>query len=231
MQQLVKIRASCVGKVMVYPDKKEISKGAKTYMKELWLENKYGYKNEVVSKYLEKGISFEDEAIAMLSDLDDEFYMKNEESKDNKFIKGTCDIDHDGTTLDIKNSWDIKTFMNAELSKLYLYQGHSYMALYGTKSFQLVYCLMDATEEMIEKEQEKLYFRYKSIDESFESNDRLNDHYKRSLDQVRINMSMGQKLDISERVKRFVVNRDEKVIASIYNQVKKANEYYKTIKL
>ena len=46
--------------------KPELSTGAKTYIKELWLEDNYGIKQEINSKYLTKGNDVEDLSIQLV---------------------------------------------------------------------------------------------------------------------------------------------------------------------
>ena len=61
----MKIRCSALGKLMVSPRNKTelLSQTTKSYIQELVLEHKYGIKKEFSSKYTDKGLQCEDEAI------------------------------------------------------------------------------------------------------------------------------------------------------------------------
>jgi hypothetical protein len=91
----MKIRASQLGKIMTSPRSKGevLSQTAKTYIQELALEDKYGIRKDINSRYMDKGNIVEDEAIQLASSvLELEFVVKNEEYFSNDYIKGTPDV-------------------------------------------------------------------------------------------------------------------------------------------
>jgi hypothetical protein len=91
----MKIRASQLGKIMTSPRSKGevLSQTAKTYIQELALEDKYGIRKDINSRYMDKGNLVEDEAIQLASSvLELEFVVKNEEYFSNDYIKGTPDV-------------------------------------------------------------------------------------------------------------------------------------------
>ena len=98
---MIKFRASQVGKLMGLPktikDQKAglLSKTAQTYVQEVWLQKKFGYRENVTTKYMDKGLTMEDDSIALLSDVDGKFYTKNIKYKANEYLTGTCDINDD----------------------------------------------------------------------------------------------------------------------------------------
>ena len=66
------IRASSVGKLMTSAKSKkpeDLSAGAITYCKQLAKEFVYGYRKEINSKYLDKGIICEDQSIQLYNDV------------------------------------------------------------------------------------------------------------------------------------------------------------------
>jgi hypothetical protein len=147
-----KLRASCAGKLMTDPaNKKELlSKTTKTYLQEWLKEQIYGVEKEISNKYLEKGISMEDEAIdAAINWLNLPFNMKNEEYFNDEYFQGTPDLIYPDFIIDIKNSWDCWTFplFESEIpTKDYYYQLQVYMHLTGIKKAKLVYILLDTPE-------------------------------------------------------------------------------------
>jgi hypothetical protein len=79
---MLKVRCSALGAIMTNPRSKTetLSETTKTYVKEMVLEHKYGIRKEFTSKYTDKGLQCEDEAIALVNDvLGLGFIFKNEE--------------------------------------------------------------------------------------------------------------------------------------------------------
>ena len=109
----MKIRCSSLGKIMTSPRTKGevLSQTAKTYIKELVIEETLGIKKEFSSRYTDKGNIQEDTAIEMASKvLSLPFALKNTEYFENEFIKGTPDLILEDEIVDIKCSWDGTTF-------------------------------------------------------------------------------------------------------------------------
>lgn len=149
-----KARASEAGKLMVQPRSKSetLSETTKTYLED-WLKEKiYGYRKEIKSKYLDKGIMMEDEAISKAIEwLDLPFVLKNEQSFEDEFFTGTPDIVTDTEVLDIKCSWDAFSFPLFEdeiPTKDYFYQLQVYMHLTSRKVARLVYVLTNTPESI-----------------------------------------------------------------------------------
>lgn len=227
---MIKFRASSVGNLMVKPTSEHISKGAETYVKEVWLHNNFNYRQNITSKYMEKGLLMENDSIELLSRVDDKFYIKNEVSLENKVLTGTCDI-NDSNIIDIKTSWDIKTFMDAKLTSVYEWQLRAYMELYDKDSSELVYCLLDATPEMVTSEQQKAFYKYNNLDEDFQVDEVALKAYEQDLRQIESNLVIGSKLNDNQRVKRFIIERDLEKTKLMYAQIEKANIFYNSITL
>lgn len=149
-----KIRASASGKIMTEPRSKteSISETTKSYVKEWLIEQVYGYKKEISSKYLTKGLMLEDEAIdTAIQMLDLPMVLKNEEYFENGFFCGTPDLIIKDTVYDIKNSWDCFTFPLFEKecpNKDYFYQLQVYMHLTGCTKAVLIYVLLNTPESL-----------------------------------------------------------------------------------
>lgn len=174
-----KIRASACGKIMGNAKKAgELSATCQTYLKEWYSEQRYGDREEISSKYLEKGKYCEDEAISILADLlDVGFLDKVTEEKENEYFKGTCDIAFGDWIFDIKNSWSGKTFADSieTESDDYKYQLQIYMSLYEKKKAGVAYFLLDTPESInygcevkyFNDIQERVFIRQYEADEAF----------------------------------------------------------------
>lgn len=151
---IFKIRASASGKLMVNPRSKSetLSETTKTYVQEWAKEHIYGVKNEIKSKYLEKGLMLEDTAIDKAIEwLDLPFTMKNEKFFEDDFFTGTPDLIVEGIVYDIKCSWSCFSFPLFEKempTKDYFYQLQTYMHLTGCKKAVLTYVLLNTPEEL-----------------------------------------------------------------------------------
>ena len=153
--QNFKIRSSAAGKLMTSARSKSelLSETTKSYAKEWLTEQIYGFRKEIKSKYIYKGLVMEDEAIDKAIEwLDLPFAIKNEQYFENDFIKGTPDLIVDGVVYDIKCSWDAYTFPifeNEIPNKDYFYQLQCYMHLTGCTKAVLTYVLLNTPEEVV----------------------------------------------------------------------------------
>lgn len=155
-----KFRASGSGNLMVEPRSKSesLSETTKKYLRACYIESEFKRRKDISSKFLDKGLQVEELSIDLLSSVNKEFYIKNEERLSNDFIEGTPDIIHEEEgnkiIIDIKSSWDIYTFsdsMDSE-NKLYYWQLQCYMWLTGARKAILAYCLVDTPDEIIDRE-------------------------------------------------------------------------------
>jgi hypothetical protein len=147
--QNFKIRASAGGKLMTEPRAKSetLSETTKSYLKEWAISQIFNVKNEIKSKYTERGIQDEDKAIdLMMTVLDLPFTIKNEQYFENDYFCGTPDLIVGDTVYDAKCVWSCFTFpiFEKELqNKDYFYQLQIYMQLTGCKKAVLTYVLLD----------------------------------------------------------------------------------------
>ena len=169
MKENFKIRASAAGQIMTNPQKKTdlISKTTITYVYNWIKESIYGVRKEVKSKYLNKGITLEDEAIdSAITWLDLPFVLKNEQYFEDDYFCGTPDLILEDEILDIKNSWDCFTFPlfeNEIPTKDYFYQLQVYMHLTGKRKARLVYVLLNTPEDLTWETQND----YSSLDKKY----------------------------------------------------------------
>lgn len=217
-----KIRASATSKIMAYADKKDCPVGAITYLHEWIKEQLYDRKNIVTSKYFEKGIECESEAIEFAA----KYYgwgmvAKNEQHFENSFMTGTPDLILANEVPDIKNSFSPFTFplLDAELDKAYWWQLQTYMALTGKEKGSIIYCLMDTPDSIVEAEARMQMYQRGMTDLPLEL-----------FDEVKASMTYSNLPD-QLRIKRFDVVRDDKAIKQIEQRVTACNDYIASLNL
>lgn len=152
-------RCSSLGKLMASPKLKSevLSVGAKTYIRELALQEILSVDFEVSSKQMEKGIRCEDESIYLLNRVRGIHLKKNTERKSNGLITGECDLFNEELNKghDIKTSWSAQTFKMLSTDchdKLYEWQMRGYMMLWDAGEWEVNYCLVDTPDELIRYE-------------------------------------------------------------------------------
>ena len=218
-----KIRCSAIGKIMTNPRTKGelLSQTAKTYIEEQVIQDKYGIKKQFYSRYTDKGILVEDDAIKLVSDiLDLGFTWKNEDHFSNDWMTGTPDVNTDTVLLDVKSSWDATTFpfFATEIpTKDYYYQLQGYMELTDKTESFLCYCLVNTPEEMVEDEVRRAHWNANLLQESIDLRDEVQKRH--NFDHIPDN----------RRVKVFEVKKDEAVIEAIKERVELCRDYYNTL--
>ena len=203
--------------------KPELSTGAKTYIKELWLEDNYGIKQEINSKYLTKGNDVEDLSIQLVETmLDKEGLYKNDEYFENDYVKGTPDVITDTCVIDVKSSWSAATFpfFDDKLSnKNYEFQLKAYMWLTNLHESYLSYCLVPTPEVLILDEMRRVSWKR---GEGGEVSKTVENEVRQYFD--------ISEIPVWERVKSFKVTLKGEDIAKIKEKVNLAKEYYKSLK-
>jgi hypothetical protein len=218
------VRCSSLGKLMTEPRSKieVLSQTAKSYIEDLFNELEFGYRKEFSSRYTDKGLEMEDEAIQFASEqFDWDFVIKNTERFTNDYITGEPDINTDNLLADIKCSWSLDTYpmFEAEMkNKDYYWQLQGYMWLTGKTEAELVYCLMNTPLQIVEDEVRRAHWKAGLIDEDIDLRHEV--QLKHNYDNI------PSKL----RVKRYIVERDEKSIEKIIEKVEIAREYYNMLK-
>lgn len=137
-----------------------LSVGAKTYLQDWAKEFLMDFHAVIRSKYLDKGLIVENEAIALYNSRYFTNYTKNTERRTNDFITGEPDIWTGRKILDTKSVWSRKTFpMTAKEGHNpdYEWQMRGYMWLWEADEADVVYCLLDTPEELIGYEQRDLH--------------------------------------------------------------------------
>lgn len=198
-------------------DNPELPQTAKSYA-EKWLKERiYGRKKEIGSKYLDKGTEMELQAIVMACDhFGWGFVPKNDISLDNDDITGTPDIILRDRPVDIKCPWDCFTFplfSESIPNDHYWWQLQGYMDITGLDKAQLVYCLMDAPENLIDAEARRVSFSmgYDEVDAML-------------YEEVKSDMTYSG-LPESLRIRSWEFERDDEAISSIHFRVGMIRKY------
>lgn len=218
-----KVRASASGKLMTNPRSGTgLSETAKTYLDEWFIEETFGIKKEIHSKYITKGLAVEESSLDLYTKAMQTVFIKNDEFFENDFIKGTPDIILEDTIIDIKSSWSLFTFMDAKsdgVNKMYYWQLQAYMALADKPKAKLVYCLVDTPDQLIWDEKRKLMWKMGLTDE----ND-LTDEAFREIEKSHI----FTEIPIEKRYFEKEVLRNDEDIQKLYNKVIEARKHLAT---
>jgi hypothetical protein len=202
--------------------------------------------SEIKSKYLEKGIFNESEAITLVNDVLQSNFTKNEVRMANDLITGECDIEDSNEIVDVKCSWDRFTFLDSFSGggKNYEWQLRGYMQLYEKPKASVIYCLTDKPDHMMKKELERAADKYNGdlpdrimiqmvINSFFDR-----DNFNLFLQEIPINLkdSYVQRaidnfvhIPKENRIKRFQFDYSKASNAKIGERVNDARNYLKTI--
>jgi hypothetical protein len=145
-------RASAAG-LLLTNGKDELKLGATmtTHLKKWYAEQKSGVREEIRSKYFDKGNMCEADAIDITAErLGLGILEKNLVHFNDEYFQGTPDVYTDELVIDTKCSWDYTTFLDAvtsPINKDYEAQLQVYMHLLGLKKAKLVYVMLDTPAE------------------------------------------------------------------------------------
>lgn len=200
----------------------ELSETAKKFVRESVITYKTGRSKEIKSKYLEKGILVEQDSVDLFLDVTGEFYDHRTERRKNEFFTGECDLIGENTIVDIKSSFDIFTYHEADFKDLYYWQGQVYCELYDKQHFKLAYCLVNTPKGIFNAETQKLLNKY--------GGDNMHEGYIKELKNLVENCFFSGDLcenpiPKEDRVKVYSVERNEKDLAELKERVKAARIY------
>lgn len=233
----------------------ELSVGAKTYLKDVWLWFEKGFKEEVTSKQIRKGRNAEEDGINLISFVDGVMYSNNNLQPNNGrvtkgHLTGAADVVTDFKLVekkivdDIKASWNPKTFMNTNYSTLEEWQGRAYLYLYDADIFRLRRVLVDCPPDVLEDEYHKFRLFNRLTEKHIIDNDLLemlkqgsvSEDYpeeQKLVEQFYRNFlyEHSGRYTKEERVKTFAFERDEHLEKVLLKSIELGVEYYKTITL
>ena len=232
MQQVnwneIKLHPSQLGKIWVEPQSKaakemgELSATTKTYLTELYAQHKYGRKQELDNKYINKGKSCEESSLLLLSEVLNEYFEKNAETFESEHLVGTPDTftDDGETVIDVKTSYSIFSFLSnldGKLDTAYELQLQAYMLLTGRNKAKLAYCLVDNPIEEIEWQKQLLMRKLNCISE--ESPEFIKEWDKKS------KLYTFSDIPEEQRVLIFNVEQDPDFVGKLISKTIKCREY------
>lgn len=223
----VKFRASSWGNLMAEPQlkaDKEAGRLGMTCQKELikiYNFYKYGRKpKDIRTNAMDKGTLLQEDGIVLYSALEGEDYQENNIQLENDFFTGKPDmflgedIYHARKVDDLKNSYELETFMPKmieSIDKGYECQLNVYYDLTGATEGGLVYTLLSAPESVLYKENRFLFNNGEYISE--ESPDFLKDWAEREKELT------FEDIDPRERCIKIPVPRNDELIAKMKAKV------------
>lgn len=197
-------RASSLGRLMTEPKAKAeaLSVGAKTYIRELALQDIFGVEFEVSSKEMEKGIEVEDQSIALVNEVRGLSLTKyaGRITRDGLTGEPDCIDRTHNRGHDVKSCWSIKSFRAFAIDcadSLYEWQARAYMALYDVDRYEVNYCMVDTPERLIGYEPMQLH---------------LVSHIPAHL-----------------RLTTLEIDRDAALEARIFEKIQHASDYYREV--
>ena len=230
MENKILFRASMVGALMTEPklksdkDAGNLSETSKTFVVDKWLFDTFGFKESIKNQYMDKGNECEQDSMDLVSQVVKGGFRSRYNTKlQNEYVIGTPDIVLTDYVEDIKTSWNLKTFYNAELSKIYFAQAQCYMWLTGKEKYRLIYALVPTPQHMVISECEKLVWKY---GKNYENED-----YIKECQQIQRNNDLIKELPIEKRVKVLAFDYRPEFIETLKIKIEKAREYYNTLKL
>jgi hypothetical protein len=221
----VKIRCSSLSCLFTEPKDKvdklagKLSKTAKTHLQSVYVSLLWGVEKDITTKQMQKGLTGEEDGITLLSMLDDTFYSKNEERRQNDYITGHADIVHDYVD-DLKLSWDAFTFicnLTEDLNDSYTAQMQGYLWLWDKEVARVRFALIDTPQSIVEGEKYRLL---RSMDVATEESL----EFKAAWERQKKNYYFSH-IPIKHRVITKTVIRNEEFIKQIPEKVEKARKY------
>jgi len=191
--------------------------GAITHLYDLYDSLVYGIREDVSGKQIDKGNLCEQDSLDLITPYFGKFLIKNERRFETDLIRGTPDALTDEYVIDTKTSWNLRTWRQAELTALYHWQLQAYMHLTGRKKAVLAYCLVDTPEQLIDDEIRRHTYYRGIIDET-------SPEYIGIETQIRLNMTFSSRIPAKNRVKFFVIDRDESMISTMIRRAEMALE-------
>jgi len=199
-----------------------LSTGAKSYIRELHLYLTKGVRQEINSKYIDKGNEVESLSIELASImLEKEGLYKNDEYFSNDYLTGTPDVITEDSVIDVKSSWSAATFpfYDTELkNKVYEWQLKAYMMLTGKSLSYLCYCLVPTPEVLILDEMRRVSWKR---GEAGEVSEKVENDVREYFDL--------SKIPEFDRIKTFKIELTFEDIVKIKQHVRLARDYYSSL--
>lgn len=231
--------------------KPELSQTAKSYLNELHRAEFFGRTNDITSRYIDKGLMVEAKAMSLYSTVMDRPEFKNKQRAQNEFITGIADNVSGGKVRDLKSSFSLESYPLYDdkiTNQLYYWQLQGYMDLFEVDDAELIYCLVDTPTNLIEDELRRMGWKHNLLtfsQDSFRDEaiplvvETIQNHIfsREGLEKFCHDSSMVYIEwfeDFAEilpqfRVKIFELQKDEKAIKAMYEQIGNAREYLNSL--
>lgn len=230
-------RCSSLGHLMTLPKEKaarergDLSESAKTHLIDIYVSKKYNRQSDVRSKYMEKGLMVEEDSITLLSRLRKRMFKKNKETLFNKYIQGTPDLYEGGEDIfhaqvidELKSSWDIYTFFRVHTKSLnadYYWQVQGYMDLSGATKANLIYCLINTPQVLIDDEKRRLLYQ-------MNAGTTENPDYKEACEELD-RLMIYDDIPMQERIIEYAIERNQSDIDLMHAKVERARTYLQNL--
>lgn len=204
--------------------KDDLPKGAKEYLKEVYLEKMGFYSpTKFASNFAtRKGIAVEDSAIKLLAEYHGISYSKNTVRKSYEdFLTGECDVLYERNSeelfgvpmiavRDIKCPEDFLSFRNKHMEIPYHWQLIGYCILFDASFASIDYILMPTPPELLEP-------IFKNIDDI------------KNIKKIIASEKLINSLPCNKRVKTFNLHNIEEDILFAKSRIEKSKQYYETL--
>lgn len=219
-----KFRASSIARIMPAAKGNQVlSEGAKTFLQEIYADSIFGETPDVETVATKKGKAMENDAIRLLSKVDGKFYDKHDENVtlENDYVCGHPDIDDkdEETIIDIKVPFYVRKwfgYTHKQAVKNYKYQMQAYMWLRDYKTSVIAVCAMQTPDDLIFDDARKMGM-YRKAEE-------LPEEKYQEWEQKLMNLHNISVIPETDRIKKFIVERDDVLIDSMKSKIKAARE-------
>lgn len=215
-------------------DNPELPDGAKTYCKKWLNEYLFRRRKDIKTKYFEKGNTHEEDGFTLMTlELNLGMVYKNTQYHSNEYMHGTDDLFVKGVVYDNKCSYELDTFPMWETEipdDKYEWQINSYCELRKVDDGVLAYTLIDASEDIVEREIKWLINSndiYKRICELVYTKEYFDTLVERFCPTATFDYFV--EIPQSDRLKTFPVKRDTAKINRIKERVPMCRDYIKKL--
>lgn len=214
-------RCSALGNIISKSGK--LTKENTTYLRDLFIGEINGIQKDITSKYFEKGMFCEQDAMQILQDslYPKSFVKSYKKQVKNEFLQGTPDVIMPDYLYDIKNAFDRFTFGKADCTWEYEWQIKAYLWLTERTQGRLFYVLCNMPEHLIQDEERQLFYKGKFL--TTESKD-----YQDACEELRKKLNFTS-MKLHERFKIWDIVLTDEDIETMKNAVENARIHLKNL--
>lgn len=199
----------------------------KDHLMDCYVKERYGREKDISNKYIDKGNMVEEDSITLYSREKKEYFTKNDKQVSNEFLIGTPDVFTGPEIMkairvkDFKSSWDIHTFfhvMAKPINKRYWWQIQGYCDITGAEGGDLIYCLNNTPEPLINDEKRRLAWKMGVIDPD------ASELFQEACIAIEKEMTFDD-IPLKERWIAFAIQRDQKLIDKSHERIIECREF------